>query len=142
MAATDLGRTESKNLRRKSTAAIEWRTIPPTIKVRHKKRPPPITIQCAPPPRSTELPYPELFYLHQLKAIIRATRMDTRSSQLLDRCHECDNRFLHIHMHTLDVFCSNGHTCKGVSRERYRGAGTPRVVLCYSRFSTISKSAR
>ncbi|KAI0043040.1 hypothetical protein FA95DRAFT_1575365 [Auriscalpium vulgare] len=29
---------------RKTTAATEWRTIPPTIKVRHKKRPPPLTI--------------------------------------------------------------------------------------------------
>lgn len=44
MATADLGRVEPQNLRRKSTAAIEWRTIPPTIKVRHKKRPPPITI--------------------------------------------------------------------------------------------------
>ncbi|KAI9439034.1 hypothetical protein H4582DRAFT_1946266 [Lactarius indigo] len=44
MAGADLGRVEPQNLRRKSTAAIEWRTIPPTIKVRHKKRPPPITI--------------------------------------------------------------------------------------------------
>lgn len=44
MAGADLGRVEPRNLRRKSTAAIEWRTIPPTIKVRHKKRPPPITI--------------------------------------------------------------------------------------------------
>ncbi|KAH9167218.1 hypothetical protein EDB89DRAFT_1910137 [Lactarius sanguifluus] len=44
MAGADLGRVGPQNLRRKSTAAIEWRTIPPTIKVRHKKRPPPITI--------------------------------------------------------------------------------------------------
>ncbi|KAI0245942.1 hypothetical protein BJV78DRAFT_1286959 [Lactifluus subvellereus] len=44
MASADLVRVEPQNLRRKSTAAIEWRTIPPTIKVRHKKRPPPITI--------------------------------------------------------------------------------------------------
>jgi len=44
MASADLERVEPQNLRRKSTAAIEWRTIPPTIKVRHKKRPPPITI--------------------------------------------------------------------------------------------------
>ncbi|KAH9959306.1 hypothetical protein BC827DRAFT_1214261 [Russula dissimulans] len=44
MASADLERVEPLNLRRKSTAAIEWRTIPPTIKVRHKKRPPPITI--------------------------------------------------------------------------------------------------
>jgi len=44
MSAADLGRVGPQNLRRKSTAAIEWRTIPPTIKVRHKKRPPPITI--------------------------------------------------------------------------------------------------
>ncbi|KAF8493732.1 hypothetical protein F5888DRAFT_1722543 [Russula emetica] len=44
MATADLERVEPQNLRRKSTAAIEWRTIPPTIKVRHKKRPPPITI--------------------------------------------------------------------------------------------------
>ncbi|KAH9986864.1 hypothetical protein BJV77DRAFT_1070774 [Russula vinacea] len=44
MATAELERVEPQNLRRKSTAAIEWRTIPPTIKVRHKKRPPPITI--------------------------------------------------------------------------------------------------
>ncbi|KAI0272052.1 hypothetical protein BGY98DRAFT_170710 [Russula aff. rugulosa BPL654] len=44
MAMAGLERIEPQNLRRKSTAAIEWRTIPPTIKVRHKKRPPPITI--------------------------------------------------------------------------------------------------
>ncbi|KAI0259163.1 hypothetical protein BC834DRAFT_907579 [Gloeopeniophorella convolvens] len=44
MAAAAPERIEPPNLRRKASAAIEWRTIPPTIKVRHKKRPPPITI--------------------------------------------------------------------------------------------------
>ncbi|KAH9979803.1 hypothetical protein BJV74DRAFT_857337 [Russula compacta] len=44
MTSAELERVVPQNLRRKSTAAIEWRTIPPTIKVRHKKRPPPITI--------------------------------------------------------------------------------------------------
>ncbi|KAI0317027.1 hypothetical protein OF83DRAFT_1123432 [Amylostereum chailletii] len=29
----------------RSSAAVEWRTIPPTIKVRNKKRPPPLTLQ-------------------------------------------------------------------------------------------------
>ncbi|KAI0294103.1 hypothetical protein B0F90DRAFT_1821490 [Multifurca ochricompacta] len=44
MSSTDLERIQSQNIRRRTTAAIEWRTIPPTIKVRHKKRPPPITV--------------------------------------------------------------------------------------------------
>ncbi|KAI9461521.1 hypothetical protein F5148DRAFT_240974 [Russula earlei] len=56
MASADLEPVEPQNIRRKSTAAIEWRTIPPTIKVRHKKRPPPITIQCAQPPFRSDHP--------------------------------------------------------------------------------------
>lgn len=43
--------------------------------------------------------------------------MDTRSSQLLDSDNS-DNCFFHIHMHTFDVFSSNGNICKRVFRER------------------------
>ncbi|KAA1470772.1 hypothetical protein DENSPDRAFT_836652 [Dentipellis sp. KUC8613] len=44
--------------RTRGTAADEWRTIPPTAKVRHKKRPPPLALHSSAYYRSTTAPTP------------------------------------------------------------------------------------
>jgi len=46
------------------------------------------------------------------------------------------------HLHTVDIFCSYGHTFQGVFVECQCGAGTPHPVLCDSRISAISKQTR